>query len=69
LPEYDALRQKAKSELIEWATPHLKDGDLYAEAIIEAAISSAEEMGQIHGDSFHGEIAGRYTVNGNPLTF
>jgi hypothetical protein len=69
LPEYRDLRAKAKTELIEWAVPFLKNGDLHAEPIIEAAIQSAEEMGRVRGNAFSGEIAGRYTSSGNPLTF
>lgn len=68
-PEYAELRARAKAELIQWATPQLKDGDLYAEAIIEAAIARAEEMGRVHGNAFGGEIGARYTISGSPLTF
>lgn len=66
--DYDQARARKVSEIATYAADFVKDG-VDAARLAEALMASAEEMGRFDGDAVSGEIAGRYTRNGNPVPF
>lgn len=66
--EYDTARAAKVAEIAEYIATHVADG-VNVTVAAESLMADAEEAGHIDGDDVSGELAGRYTASGNPLTF
>ncbi len=71
--EYSRRRAGKIAEIAAYIAEYLDPRDmaqpLSVIGLAEALMASAEDMNRIQGDDVHGEVASRYTRNGNPLTF
>ena len=65
---YDAARAEKLAEIVDYIAYYIDPG-FSAERIADEILSTAEEMGRIHGDEINGEVASRYTTDGRPLAF
>ena len=65
---YDELRATAVKAIAAYIEPHLKAA-IAPEAMAEALMVTAEEKDHIDGNEVSGEVSGRYTIDGNPLSF
>ncbi len=66
--EYSRRRAAKIAEIAAYIAEYL-DPRVSVIGLAETLMASAEDMGRIQGDDVHGEVASRYTRNGNPLTF
>lgn len=66
--DYAAKRSAKVAEIADYAIGIVR-ADVDVAVLAESLMSSAEEMGWFDGDDINGEIAGRYTLNGNPCPF
>lgn len=65
---YFAARAEKVAEIAEYIADYLKPG-IDAAKLAEELMTTAEDMGRIHGDEVNGEVRSAYTRDRNALPF